>query len=142
MQTIRKIALKLFIAAATIYAILALYSVYFPTHYAKCERNTKRLNGGEKFYAGQKLKIVLCGDGGDENFDHDEMRMQILSDKGDLLAQRKFYVDWNGGGGIELEYGDDYLIYPDITRPNDYKRKVSMPPTRLDWIRARLPFVD
>jgi len=93
-------------------------------------------------YAGRKFKIVLCGIGGDENFMNDKIRMQIFSESGDLLAQRKFYVDWDGAEMFELSYGDDHLIYIDQNRPNDYKRKVSMPPTWLDWIRARLPLVD
>jgi hypothetical protein len=129
--------------AAVTYGVLALLSVYVPAKpYGDCEKDTKDLNGGERAYEGRKYKIILCGDGGDENFNHDKIRMQILSEGGELLAQRKFYVDWSGGWPFKLEYGRDHLIYPDITRPNDYKRKVSMPPTRLDWIRARVPLVD
>jgi hypothetical protein len=141
--TVWKIVRTLLVLAAAVYAVLALFSIYVvPTQYKECERDTKYLNGGERVYAGRKYKIVLCGAGGDENFMHDEMRMQIFSESGNLLAQRKFYVDWNGLGPIKLVYGDDHLIYADLSDENDYKRKVTMPPTWLDWIRARLPLVD
>jgi hypothetical protein len=150
MQAARKIAFAVLVTACAALAIYALLGVNaylalrqsstFPAQYPFCEKHTKYLNGGEKFFAGRKFRIVLCGDWGAENFMHDEVRMQIFSDSGELLAQRKFYVDW--GGEIPLEYGEDYLIYFDLARHNDVRRKVSMSPTRLDWIRARLPLGD
>jgi len=135
---------RISIVAVTAYGVFALLSTYvLPTRYSDCERDTKELNGGEKVFAGRKFKIVLCGDGGDENFMQDKIRMQIFSESGNLLAQRQFYVDWPMTNvPKKLVYGDDHLIYFDPSRPKDYKRKVSMPPTWLDWIRARLPLVD
>lgn len=147
MQTIKtgfwRIVRRLSIGVLALYGVLALLSIYvFPGSYTDCERNTKDLNGGERIYAERKFKIILCGNGGDENFMHDKMRMQILSESGELLAQRKFYVDWNGAGPFELEYGDDYITYFDVSKGSNFENKVSMPPTWLDWIRARLPLVD
>jgi hypothetical protein len=148
MQTKQLGALKIVrmtsIVAVFAYGVLALFSTYVvPSRYSDCERNTKELNGGEKVLAGRKYKIILCGDGGDTNFMQDKIRMQIFSESGSLLAQRHFYVDWPMTNVQKrLVYGDDYLIYFDPYRPDNYKRKVSMPPTRLDWIRARLPLID
>lgn len=141
---VRKIVLIISIVAVTAYGVLAVLSTYvLPTQYSDCERDTKELNGGEKVFAGRKYRIVLCGDGGDENFMQDKIRMQIFSENGNLLAQRQFHVDWPMTNvPKKLVYGDDHLIYFDPSRPKDYKRKVSMPPTWLDWIRARLPLVD
>jgi hypothetical protein len=137
-----KIARSMLFAAVISYAVLVALAIYvFPTKYGDCEKDTKELNGGVKMYGDRKFNVVLCGDGGNENFNHDEIRMQIFSENGTLLAVRKFYVNW-GAGPIELTYHDDHLIYADPTRPNDYERKVSMPPTWLDWIRARVPLVD
>jgi hypothetical protein len=131
------------IGAAAVYTSLGLVSIYvFPGRYTSCDRYTKSLNGGEKVYAGRKFRITLCGNGGDENFMRDKVRMQILSESGEVLAQRKFYVDWNGAGPFELSYGDDHLTYFDVAQDSNFEHKVSMPPTRLDWIRARLPLVD
>jgi hypothetical protein len=141
--TVWKVVRKLLVVAVAGYGVLALLSIYvFQIHYPYCKEQTKYLNGGERVYAGRKFKIVLCGTGGDENFNHDRIRMQIFSDSGSLLAERKFYVDWNGVGPFKLAYTDDHLIYADLSYENDYKRKVSMPPTWLDWIRARLPLMD
>jgi hypothetical protein len=140
--TVWKIVRRLVVIAVVGYGVLAALSIYvFPTKYGDCENETRELNGGVKIYGGRKFDVVLCGDGGNENFNYDEIRMQIFSENGTLLAQRKFYVHW-GAGPIELKYHDDHLIYADPTRPNDYQRKVSMPPTLLDLIRARLPLVD
>lgn len=141
--TIWRKARRLLVAAVAGYGVLVALSIYvFPTKYGNCEKDTSDLNGGVKVYGDRKFNVVLCGDGGNESFNHDKIRMQIFSENGTLLAQRKFYVNWNGGGPIELKYYDDHLVYADAARRYDYKRKVSMPPTRLDWIRARLPFVD
>jgi hypothetical protein len=142
MQTIRKIVLRLFIGGATVYAVLAFHSIYFPTHYEGCERKTKRLNGGEKIFAGQKFKIELCGNGGDEDFNNDEIRMQIFSERGELLAKRRFVVDWNGTGPFPLEYSSGYLTYFDLAKRGGFEHKMSLPPSRLDWIRARVPLAD
>jgi hypothetical protein len=142
LMDIGKLMRRLLVVVVVGYGVLASLSIYvFPTKYGNCEKDTKDLNGGERVYVGRKFNVVLCGSGGDENFMHDKIRMQIFSENGALLAQRKFYVDWPGGV-IKLKYNDDHLIYADPTRPNDYRRKVSMPPTWLDWIRARLPLVD
>jgi hypothetical protein len=138
-----KIGKRLLIAVLAGYFSLAVLVTYvFPTRYSDCERDTKELNGGERIYAGRKFKIVLCGTGGDENFMSDKIRMQIFSESGDLLAQRKFYVDWDGAGPFELEYGDGHLTYFNDSKNSTFENKVSMPPTRLDWIRARVPLID
>ena len=138
-----KVIRILSIGAAVVYCALALLSTFvFPGRYTDCEKATKYLNGGEKVYADRKFRVTLCGNGGDENFMHDKIRMQIFSESGELLAQRKFYVDWNGAGPFELEYGEDHLTYFDVSGGTDFKRQVSMPPTWLDWVRARLPLVD
>jgi hypothetical protein len=141
--TVWKIVRRLLVVVVVSYGVLALLSIYvFQTHYPYCVDRTKYLNGGERVYAGRKFKIVLCGTGGDENFNADKIRMQILSETGGLLAQRSFYVDWNGGGPIKVVYRENYLIYTDVTHQKLFEGKVSMPPTWLDWIRARMPLVD
>ena len=138
-----KVVRRLLIASVLGYGVLAILSLYvFQAHYPYCEEQTKYLNGGEKIYAGRKFNIVLCGTGGDENFNHDRIRMQIFSENGTLLAQRKCYVDW-GGTPIRIEYYDDHLFYfDDASKGSGFQNRVSMPPTLLDWIRARLPLVD
>jgi hypothetical protein len=140
---LRKIAFRIFIVAATVYSICAAFSVFVaPTQYADCERNTKELNGGERSISGHKLKVVLCGDGGDENFNNDKIRMQVFSAGGELLAQRKFIVNWHGSGPFPLEYGSGHLTYFDASKGGDFEHKLNLPPSPLDWIRARVPLAD
>ena len=138
-----KIARRGIIAALTTYGVLALLSIYvFHVRYTDCKIDTKYLNGGEKVYSGRKYKIILCGAGGDENYMHDKIRMQIYSESGTLLAQRKFYVDWQTNFRRPLVYSDEQVTYFDASEESGFEHKVSMPPTWLDWIRARLPLVD
>jgi hypothetical protein len=58
---------------------------------------------------------------------------------GELLAER-FFEPLVGMGdfGLQLEYGDDYLLYND-GQGSGFETKMAMPPTKLDWIRIRLP---
>jgi hypothetical protein len=139
----RRLMRRLLVVVVVGYGLLSALSIYvFPTKYGNCEKNTKDLNGGERVYAGRKFNVVLCGTGGDELFNHDKIRMQIFSENGTLLAQRKFYADWNGTP-IRIEYYDDHLFYfDDASKGSGFQKRVSMPPTWLDWIRARLPLVD
>lgn len=141
--TVWKIVRRLLVVAVLGYGVLALLSIYvFPIRYPYCGDQTKYLNGGERVYVGRKFKIVLCGNGGDELYNHDKIRMQIFSENGTLLAQRKFYADWNGTP-IRIEYYSDHLLYfDDASKGSGFQNRVSMPPTWLDWIRARLPLVD
>ncbi|OAI62903.1 hypothetical protein RSP795_10155 [Ralstonia solanacearum] len=73
---------------------------------------------------------------------HDHIRIQVFSETGYLLAQRKFYVDWQTNFPRRIEYGPDYLTYFDASQQSGFKHRISMPPTWLDWIRARLPLVS
>ncbi|RDU95919.1 hypothetical protein DWV00_26590 [Trinickia dinghuensis] len=84
----------------------------------------------------------MCGTGGDENFMHDKIRLQIFSEQGELLAQRKFHVDWITNFPRELEYGVDHVTYYDASRESNFKHRIEMPPTRWDWVRARLPLLS
>lgn len=130
---------------------LALYSIVFviinylaPPKYIACDLYTKEMNGGIRTLEGKSYKIVLCGYWGNIGPDgysgrSDQVRLQIFSEEGDLLAQRYFEpVTGLGKFGIELRYGTGYLIYNDGEGPG-FQTRLAMPPTRLEWIRARLP---
>ena len=38
--------------------------------------------------------------------------------------------------------GSAATFYQDDSHEHDYKKTISMPPTTLDWIRARIPLLD
>jgi len=109
-----------------------------PIYYQKCELYTEEMNGGVHIFNGQQYNIVLCGLAGGidpGNIQDDEIFLRVYSMQGELLAERYFEFYW---GLRELRYGKDYLMYADGDGEG-YATKMAMPPTRLDWIRARLP---
>jgi hypothetical protein len=133
---------RILIVIAIAYSVIFAIEKAYPDKFYNCERDTKDLHGGTRSYGGQKYGIVLCGTGGDENFMGDEIRLQVFSQKGELLAQRTFTVDWITNFPRELEYGPDYMTYYDASQQSHFEHRISMPPTRWDWVRARLPLLS
>lgn len=146
MQTAKAIFLKfgiiLIVSAVIAFISWIALDYFFPIRYSDCERHTRLLNGGIKTYEKQKFNIVLCGTGADKNRMNDWVRLQVWSERGKLLAQRSFRVDWDTNFPRELEYGQDYLTYFDASQENDFEHRIDMPPTWWDWIRARLPLLN
>ncbi|MGN6085736.1 hypothetical protein [Trinickia sp.] len=139
---IKKIVRWSVVAVLIIYGMIFAIDKIFPDKFYNCKRDTSYLRGGIKIYGGQKYNIVLCGTGGDENFTGDEIRLQVFSEKGELLAQRGFVVNWITNFPRELEYGPDYVTYYDASQQSGFEHRISMPPTWWDWIKARLPLFD
>ena len=112
-----------------------------PPNYRLCDLYTKEMNGGIRTFQGKSYKVVLCGLDG--RFDmaetrYDEVWLRVFSMDGELLAERYFSpLLGMGDFGLHLKYGDDYLAYE--TEDEGPTRKIEMPPTRLEWLRARLP---
>jgi hypothetical protein len=99
------------------------------------------MNGGIQTFQGTRLKISLCGlsTHGPVNLAFsDEVRLQVFSMEEKLLAERFFKPLVGMHYGLQLEYGDDYLLYND-GQGSGFETKMAMPPTKLDWIRIRLP---
>lgn len=141
-KILKKKLLALLSAPFVAYAVICLYVFLFPTDYGRCDYYTHELNGGVKEFNGQKYTINLCGTGGDDMQSDDEVRLQVFDDKGELVALRHFTVNWNDSGFPKvLEYHPDYITYYDNTG-SDFDKRLSMPPTATDWIRARLPLVN
>lgn len=113
-----------------------------PTDYFRCDLYSNIMNGGIKSFNGKSYNIVICGLNGiiqPENFQHDEVQLRVFSMDGELLAERYFSPELAMGSPITpLEYGNNYLVYYTEDQLNAYK-KMTIPPTKLDWIRARLP---
>lgn len=143
MQTIRKTVKYYRLAAAPliIYVCLAVLDTIFPIDYNRCDYYNERLNGGVKEFQGQKYKINICGTGGDSMQNNDEVRLQVFNEKGDLLAVRHFVVHWDTNFDRSLEYHPNNITYFDPTDKH-FEKTLTMPPTVLDWIRARLPLLN
>lgn len=141
----KPICLRIFALASALYIVLLLVINYVaPTRYIGCDLYTKEMNGGVRSFAGQGLNIVLCGYKGSigpDSFsgDNDQVRLQIFSMEGELLAQRYFEpLVGLGEFGLQLKYGTDFLVYND-GEGTGFQTRMAMPPDRLDWLRARLP---
>lgn len=119
------------------YGFICIFSYLVPTEYENCDQYTKDLNGGAQEFQGKKYNIKLCGT---STFNHsDEIRMQILDEKGELVVLRYFTIRINSAGPKELDYSHDTIFYNDYSR-NEPLSTLTMPPSQWEAIRARLPF--
>lgn len=139
----------LFTISFIIYACMVLYSIKFPNEYDRCDFYNKELGGRVKEYQGRKFKVHLCGTGDyDGRFEYkpDEIRLQVFNEKGDLVALRHFKIDWQSSFDREIEYHSNHIAYIDESSSTNTislsTKTISMPPTALDWIRARIPLLD
>ncbi len=127
-----------------IYCCVTLLATIFPTVYGRCDYYNKELNGGVIESKGKRFNVNLCGTGdydGKFNYRPDKIRLQIFNENGNLVAQRHFEVDWHMGSQMVLEFHPDHITYYDFSAKN-FEKTISMPPTTIDWIRARIPLLD
>ncbi|WP_157377902.1 hypothetical protein [Burkholderia ubonensis] len=123
------------------YTCVNLFDFLLPIQYGRCDFYTQKLHGGVRRINGQKYTINLCGTGGDSMQSGDEIRLQVFSENGRLLAQRHFTVNWNETFPNALEYSTDHITYYD-NNGKGMESTISIPPTATDWLRARLPFLN
>lgn len=106
---------------------------------------TEKLNGGVKEFGGEKFTINICGSGTDNSHffgdSMDKVQLTIINDQGELLAKRHYKVFWDGQPGHEpLAIGKDSITYQDDEKQADHT--ITIPPTFIDWIRARIPLFN
>lgn len=103
-----------------------------------------KMNGGIKQVDGTTYTINLCGSGArshgffaDQN---EQVKLVVIDAHGSTLATRLFSVFWDGRPGQDsIKIRDGKLIYFDASDQYDSMRSISMPPTTIDWIAARMP---
>ncbi|WP_257127920.1 hypothetical protein [Burkholderia sp. MSMB1835] len=103
-----------------------------------------KLNGGIKQVDGTTYIVNICGSGGrgdglfaDQN---EQVKIVVADAHGSTLATRLSFVFWGGRPGYEpIEIRDGKLIYFDASDRYDGMRSISMPPTTLDRVAARIP---
>jgi hypothetical protein len=142
-ENLKRWIIRLLSISFVIYACLSLLVSILPDAYDRCDYYTEELNGGLKEYQGQKFMVKLCGEDRHHGWfsdGNDEIWLEVLNEKGDLLAKRTFFVHWDVYYNRKIEYHPDHLSYIDDS--SDKIKKLSMPPTILDWIRARIPLLD
>lgn len=142
---VRKMYLRSFFFFIFMLTALVIYSAAFNVlDSTDCQsyNHTKELNGGTKNFDNKTFVISICGVGVNNSlFNGDGMervRLTIFDDQGELLARRYYRVFWDGQPGHEpLKVSENSITYQDDKEQKDHA--ITMPPTRLEWIRARLP---
>ena len=125
----------------SLYLIL-FYALNFlrPSEYIGCDVYTKDMNGGVHAFAGKDYRVELCGihghTGVSDSGSDDAVHLKVFAMDGELLAERFFNP---GGMVLPIKYGDDSLMYWYVTAHADQQEKITMPPSRWEWVRARLP---
>ncbi|MCO8402848.1 hypothetical protein ABEG10_38345 (plasmid) [Burkholderia cenocepacia] len=103
-----------------------------------------KMNGGIKQVDGTTYIVNICGSGASRHgffADQNEQVKLIVTDVyGSTLATRLFFVVWDGRPGEDtIKIRNGKLIYFDAADEYDSERSISMPPTAIDWIAARIP---
>jgi hypothetical protein len=100
------------------------------------------LNAGIKTFNGKTYTVQVCGTGGSpQDGTDDELELQVFSQEGELLAKRHYSVNWESGSSFHepLEYTDIRITY---NPANQDEGEISIPPSKIDWLFARLPFFN
>jgi hypothetical protein len=118
-----------------IYLAIGFFVHFNRPNYGHCDFFTKELNGGKKYFRGTTYFAKLCGA---DITNGTEIKLQVFNDSEELLAQRYFSYYVNSAAERDLAEGMDAIIYYDHSK-DDAMRSISIPPTKWDWIRARLP---
>lgn len=143
-QTIKKKAYLLLSLPLIGYVLASCFIYFMPSPYGRCDfyNDPGTLNAGIKTFNGKSYKIQVCGTGGSpQDGTDDELELQVFSQEGELLAKRHYSVNWEAGSSFHqpLQYTDDAVIY------NAYHEddgKIKIPPTKVDWLFARIPFLN
>ncbi|WP_240327191.1 hypothetical protein [Burkholderia sp. IDO3] len=112
--------------------------------YGRCDFYDRpdTLDGGIKNMNGISYRFAMCGTGGnDQDGTNDKIELRVFSDKGELLARRYFSVNWYHGKSFHqpLNYEGNVVRYIDLTDDSNYEKYLTIPPSKWDWLRARLP---
>lgn len=115
--------------------------------YTDCQRYNynNKLNGGVKEFDGKKYTINICGSGTNNSHffgdSFDTVKLTITNAQGEVVAKRRYKVFWDGVPGHEpLTIDKNRIIYQDDEEQTDHT--ISMPPTTIEWIRARIPLLN
>ena len=135
------IVLLVLVAGAATFAFFGNHDHTDCQHY----NYNSKLNGGVKEFQGQKYTINICGSGINNSHlfgdSFDAVELTIINEQGELVAKRRYKVFWDGVPGHEpLTIGKDRIIYQDDEEQAEHS--ITMPPTVIERIRARLPLAN
>lgn len=126
------------------YGLIAVGTTLFGPQYGRCDfyNAPTTLNAGRKDFNGVTYEIRVCGSAPrPQDGDDDQLELTVLDEHGEMLARRHYAVNWEAGISFHepLQYEKDA-----VTAFNAFGEdiRIQIPPSRLDWIRARIPLLD
>ena len=136
--------------ATIAYAVLLSYGLIvsatnlFGPQYGRCEfyNSPTTLNAGRKDFNGVTYEIRICGSNPrPQDGDNDRLELSVLDEHGETLARRHYSVNWQAGISFHepLQFEEEALIAPNAFGPDI---RITIPPSRFDWVRARIPLLD
>jgi len=121
-----------FVVLCAYYLVLCQYHGKVADHFDQCQ-NVKKEFHGEIF------EIQVCRGITYENGESQAIRLGVFDRQGELRASRDFVFRGINSIPAPVEYKENKLIY---FNSDDQVQYFNMPPTTLDWLRARIPFSD
>lgn len=122
-----------------------LYNLFHETDCQQYSYNNK-LNGGPKEIGGKTYIFNVCGGVHDSHFlgdGLDRVQLTITDEQGAVLAKRHYKIMWGDTLGHQpLLINRNSISYFDDTNSYAEQRTITMPPTILDWIGARVPLLN
>jgi hypothetical protein len=140
-QEFIKMAPAVIVWAAAIFYLANTIAARQPNYNCQKHNYNEKLNGGIKEFNGKKYTINICGAGRSSNEFYNSTRLQVFNEQGELVAVRYYKVFWGGVPGHEpIKVHQDSITYHDDDYDAYFKHgHITMPPTFIDWIRARVP---
>jgi hypothetical protein len=137
-----RIAAIVFGAAVAILTVGSFISNFFDNTDCQQYNYNDKLNGGVKVFDNKKYAINICGSGVNNSgfFGNgmDVVQLTVTEEQGKVVAKRRYKVFWEARPGHEpITVGKNSITYQDDDSQKDYT--ITMPPTFLDWIHARIP---
>jgi hypothetical protein len=132
----------------TIYHITTIPATGFqePSNYAGCDEFTKKFEGGWREFNGQKYKLQMCAKlvlekrgffGWGPPLTSERIRLAVFNQDGNLQALG-YFTGSNNSFYFQIE--EDSIKFGDWEGSSN-GRAIKMPPSKLEWIRARLPSI-
>ncbi|WP_171939438.1 hypothetical protein [Herbaspirillum rubrisubalbicans] len=116
----------------------------FGPQYGRCEfyNSPTTLNAGRKDFNGVVYEIRVCGSAPrPQDGDNDRLELTVLDEHGEMLARRHYSVNWQAGISFHepLQYEKDAVMAVNAFGEDI---RIQIPPSRFDWLRARIPPLD
>lgn len=139
-----------YLSATVIYTSLLCYGFAIGgmrlagPQYGRCEfyNSPTTLDAGRKVFNGVTYDIQVCGSAPrPQDGDNDRLQVTVRDERGEMLARRHYSVNWEAGTSFHepLQYDKDAIV---ISNAFGEDIRIAIPPSRFDWIQARVPLLD